>query len=192
MGTPLFLFLSLPLSSFSSFFLLLVLTHQIPKNGSFNLPLFSFIKFYSFLHKGLTPFFLFLPWDMTCMCVCVCVCARACARAFLGLHLCHIEVPRLGVKSELYPLAYTTGHRNTRSLAHWARPRIEPVSLWMLVRFVSACATTGTQGHDFLNYLNGVFSSFSNYCLLMFRKTINFCIDFVSTAQFGYKLMTYS
>ena len=82
MGTPLFLFLSLPLSSFSSFFLLLVLTHQIPKNGSFNLPLFSFIKFYSFLHKGLTPFFLFLPWDMTCMCVCVCVCTRVCACFF--------------------------------------------------------------------------------------------------------------
>ena len=71
---------------------------------------------------------------------------------FLGLHLRHMEVPRLRVKSELQLLAYdtatatgiwamsatcTTVHGNARSLTHRARPRIEPVSSWILVRFLS-------------------------------------------------------
>ena len=34
-------------------------------------------------------------------------------------------------------------HRN-KSLTHWARPGIEPLSSWMLVRFVNCWATTGT------------------------------------------------
>jgi len=33
---------------------------------------------------------------------------------------------------------YTTAHRNTGSLTHWARPGIELASSWMLVRFVSS------------------------------------------------------
>ena len=33
---------------------------------------------------------------------------------------------------------YTIAHSNVRSLTHWTRPGIEPVSSWMLVRFVSA------------------------------------------------------
>ena len=57
---------------------------------------------------------------------------------FLGLHQWHIEVPGLGVESELQLLAYTTAHGNAGSLTHRARPGIEPASLWMLVRFVSA------------------------------------------------------
>ena len=32
----------------------------------------------------------------------------------------------------------TTAHGNTGSLTHWARPGIEPVSSWILVRFISA------------------------------------------------------
>jgi len=35
--------------------------------------------------------------------------------AFLGPYLWHIEVPRLGVKSELQLLAYATAHSNARS-----------------------------------------------------------------------------
>ena len=31
---------------------------------------------------------------------------------------------------------YTTAHGNAQSLIHWARPGMEPWSLWMLVRFV--------------------------------------------------------
>ena len=61
-------------------------------------------------------------------------------------------VPRLGVKSDLQPLAHTTttempdpnqsatqttAHQNTGSLTRLARPGIEPASSWILVRFVS-------------------------------------------------------
>ena len=34
-------------------------------------------------------------------------------------------------------VTYTTAHCNAGSLTHWARPGIEPVSSWMLVRFIS-------------------------------------------------------
>ena len=70
---------------------------------------------------------------------------------FLGLHPWHMKVSSLGVESELQLLAYTTAtamqdpshvymedHGNAGSLTHWARPEMEPVSSWMLVRFVSA------------------------------------------------------
>ena len=40
--------------------------------------------------------------NFVCVCVCVCVCV------FLGLHLQHIEVPRLGVELELHLPACTT------------------------------------------------------------------------------------
>ena len=35
------------------------------------------------------------------------------------------------------PVTCTTAHSNVGSLTHWARPRVKPVSSWMLVRFVS-------------------------------------------------------
>ena len=71
---------------------------------------------------------------------------------FLGLHMWHMEVPRLGVKSELscHPTpqpqqpgiqgessTYTTAHDNAGRLTHWARPGIETVSSRILVRFIS-------------------------------------------------------
>ena len=76
-----------------------------------------------------------------------------------GLHPQHMEVPRLGVESELQLLAYATatatGSRaasanytaadgNARSLTHWARPGMEPASSWILVRFVTCWATRET------------------------------------------------
>ena len=39
---------------------------------------------------------------------------------------------------------YTTAHSNARSLTHWVRPGIQPMSLWILVGFVNPRATTGT------------------------------------------------
>ena len=48
-----------------------------------------------------------------------------------------MEIPRLGVQSELSLLGYITAHSNAGSLTHWARPGIEPASSWILVRFVS-------------------------------------------------------
>ena len=73
---------------------------------------------------------------------------------FLGPHLQHMEVPRLGVKSEVQlpshttatamwdpsqvcAVTYTTDHSNAGSLTHWARQWIKPVSSWIPVRFVT-------------------------------------------------------
>ena len=53
------------------------------------------------LDKGLTP-----PYSSSCVCVCVCVCV------FLGLHLQHMEVPRLGVEMDQQLPAYTTATAN--------------------------------------------------------------------------------
>ena len=75
---------------------------------------------------------------------------------FLELHLWHKEVHRLGVEWELQLSAYATatamqdqsqepnpwsatcsmGHDNVSSLTHLVRPRIEPASSWMLVKFM--------------------------------------------------------
>jgi len=55
-----------------------------------------------------------------------------------------MEVPRLGVESELQLLAYTTAHGNAGSLTHGARPGIEPRTSWFLVGFVNHCAKTRT------------------------------------------------
>ena len=55
---------------------------------------------------------------------------------FSGLHLRHMEGPRLGVESELQ-LHLGHSHSNAGSLTHWMRPGIERASSWMLVWFVS-------------------------------------------------------
>ena len=72
-----------------------------------------------------------------------------------------MEVPKLGVESELYHwptpqpqpqphqigaefVTYTTAHGNTECLTHGVRPGIEPVSSWIVVRFLSAEAPMGT------------------------------------------------
>ena len=72
--------------------------------------------------------------------------------SFLGPHLQHIEVPRLGVKSEPQLLTYTTATETSdpscvcdlhhSSQQRWilnslSRTGIEPVSLWILVGFVT-------------------------------------------------------
>ena len=73
---------------------------------------------------------------------------------FLGLHLRHMEVPRLGAESELQLppyttvtampdpsricATYTTALSNAGSLTHWARPGIKPAFSWILVRFIIA------------------------------------------------------
>ena len=65
----------------------------------------------------------------------------------------HVEVPRLGVNwsCSCQPTpqpqqrqiratyaTYTTVCGHTRSLIHWVRPGMEPTSLWILVRFITA------------------------------------------------------
>ena len=56
---------------------------------------------------------------------------------FLFIAAQHMEVPRLGVRSELQLLAYTTAQGNSGSLTHSVRPGIKPVSSWILVVFVN-------------------------------------------------------
>ena len=75
---------------------------------------------------------------------------------FSGPQVQYMEVPRLGIKSEIQLPAYTTAmampdpnyfcnlhdsHSNARYLTHWAGPGIEPASSWILVGIV----TTETQ-----------------------------------------------
>ena len=77
---------------------------------------------------------------------------------FIGPNLRHMEVPRHGLNQSCsrWPTpqpqqhriwaasaTYTTAHSNARSLTHWARPRIEPLTSWLLVEFVNHWATMG-------------------------------------------------
>ena len=72
---------------------------------------------------------------------------------FLWPHPWHMEVPRLGSNwscgcqptPEPQQLriwdasaTHTTAHGNAGPLTNWARPRIEPMSSWILVGFVTA------------------------------------------------------
>ena len=89
-------------------------------------------------------------------CLFVCFC-------FLGPHLEHTEVPRLGVWLEIQLLAYTTAtamwdlsrvcdlHHNAvaESPTHWASPGIEPTTSWFLAVFVNHWGTMGTPRKSF-------------------------------------------
>ena len=93
-----------------------------------------------------------------------------CFLVFLGLHPWHMEVPRLGSNQSCScgptpqlqqcqiwasSATYTTAHDNAWSLTHWARPGIEPMSLWMLVRFISAEPWQELQNFGFCSEWNG-------------------------------------
>ena len=87
-----------------------------------------------------------------------------CFICFLGPHPQHMEIPRVGVKSELQWLAYTTAtttqdpsrvcNLHHRSLTQWVRLGIEPTSSWILVRFVNHRARTGTPNTWFLKHVS--------------------------------------
>ena len=118
-----------------------------------------------------------------------CICEGFCFFfSFLGLHPRHMEVPTLGVEWKWYPLAYatatatpdlscvfdlTSAHGNARSLTHWVRPGIKPMSSWILIRF----ATAGPRRE--LLYLWALIKkhllSISFYCLFHLFKKI-FCL----------------
>ena len=99
----------------------------------------------------------------------------------LGPHPWHTEIPRLRVKLELQLPAsatatatqavsatYTTAWGNTRSLTHWARPGIEPASLWILVRFISAAPQW-----EFYLVIFKSYKFYSNLVLILWREQIN-------------------
>ena len=83
--------------------------------------------------------------------ICQILCTFFVFFSFLGPHLWHMEVPRLGLNQNrswqprpqphriwAASATYTEAHGNTGSLTHWVRPRIEPASSWILVGFVTA------------------------------------------------------
>ena len=45
---------------------------------------------------------------------------------------------------QIQTAVYTIAQGNAVSLTHWVRPGIEPITSWILVRFVTCWATTGT------------------------------------------------
>ena len=59
---------------------------------------------------------------------------------------------------------YTTAHGNAGSLTHWTRPGIEPVYLWVLVRFISSEPRWELLGLYLLNDLDSTsLLSYMNY-----------------------------
>ena len=83
---------------------------------------------------------------------------------FLGPLPRHMEVPRLGVESELQPPAYTRAtatrdpsrvcnlhhsSRQRRILNPLTRPGTQPATSWFLVGFINHCATKGTPALNF-------------------------------------------
>ena len=101
----------------------------------------------------------------------------------------HVEVSRLAVKLELQLLTCATAtaawdpsrfcnlHHssgNTGSLAHWAGPGMEPMCLWILIRFV----TTKPQWELLLdNYETCVCHHFREER----QSKLNFCISLFTT-----------
>ena len=103
---------------------------------------------------------------------------------FLGLQLCHMKVPRLGVELELQLLAYATvtatcviratsviyvytkAHSNAGSLIHWGRPGIKPTFSWILM-FVSAAPQWVLLHHFFLLFICLVWFGFFDWSSLV-------------------------
>ena len=91
------------------------------------------------------------------------------ARGWIGAVAASLYIPQpQQCRIQAMFATYTTVHGNTRSLTHWVRPGMEPVSSWMLVRFINRWATMGTPGSWYLyrefkaSFSLGVFSSQAN------------------------------
>ena len=105
-------------------------------NGQFSLKTFLFIIMtynmtniiITTIAKGIVQHAFYIPWFFFS----------------LGPHLRHIDIPGLGVESDLQLPAYNTACSNARYLIHWARPGIKPMSSWILNRFLTSWSTTGT------------------------------------------------
>ena len=104
---------------------------------------------------------------------------------FLGPHLQHMEVPRLGLNQSCshWPIpqpeqcqiwatseTYITAHSNTRSLTHWVRSGIKPECSQMLVRFIS------TEPQEELLVIYFVDDKCSHFCSLLVATTMEYHI----------------
>ena len=82
---------------------LLIIISSLSLNSPDSHPLLTYYTIYLF-----TVFiYLFLLYNLSLL-----------PPSFIGPHMEHVEVPKLGVKSELLLLAYTTAHSNVGSLTH--------------------------------------------------------------------------
>ena len=86
-----------------------------------------------------------------CVCVCVCVClfraapeAYGSSQARRAMGAVAASLCQRGIRA--VSGTYTSAHVNPRSLTHWSRPGIKPVSSRMLVGFVNCWAMKGTPG----------------------------------------------
>ena len=83
---------------------------------------------------------------------------------FLGPHLRHMEVPRLGVKLELHlqPMPQPQPQPHW-ILIHWVRPGVKPASSWLDVGFLTCWATTGLWRHFLEKTNNEEFTPLLNF-----------------------------
>ena len=111
-------------------------------------------------------------------CLFVCFC-------FLGPHLQHTEIPRLGSNQShsCQPIprprpygiratssTYATAQGRVGSLTHWARPGFKPASSWILVGFFNRWAIMGTPTILLLNSLFGNDLQVSLFFFLLHMK----------------------
>ena len=67
---------------------------------------------------------------------------------FLGLHPWHMEVPRLGIESELQLSAYTTATATPDPLTHWVGPGIRPACFMDTSRVLNPLSHSGNSSMD--------------------------------------------
>ena len=125
--------------------------------------------------------------------------------SFSGLHPWHMEIPRPGVESELQwscwstpqpqqhriwttSATYTTAYGNVGTLTHWGKPRIEPASSRILVKFITA-EPQWELLHDYLKlWRNNVTFSFWVWGVCMCVSCFYFPSSFINVSWFTLQL----
>ena len=62
------------------------------------------------------------------------------ARSHIGAAAAGLHHSQSNGRIQAMSETYTTAHGNARSLTHWVRPGIKPITSWFLVGFVSAAS----------------------------------------------------
>ena len=81
------------------------------------------------------------------------------ARGWVGTAAADLHHSHRNSGSRAMSATYTTAQSNVGSLTHWVRPGIKPISLWILVGFISAEPQREVL---FLNFFLCYFSSLQN------------------------------
>ena len=96
---------------------------------------------WQYIYSSFSFFFLFFFWLFRAAPV-VYGCSQARGWIWAAAAGCSHSSSRS--EPHLWPTPQLTAHGNARSSTHWVGPGIERASLWILVRFVTHWATTGT------------------------------------------------